>query len=338
MAIGDIQKNLQSKIRKGSRSLEPVFIWDADINKCFDSINHDWLLKNVPFPSKYKYILKNWLKLGHIEFKTNVELTNDTGIPQGGIISPLLMNFTLNGMEDLINNEIVEYQKVVPINRLKGSFKDETKLYLFHKLSDGNFKERQISWRFFRYAGDFIIICSSSRLLSSIQRITKEFLQQRGLEIHPSRSKTFLFKINQPFDFLSYTFVYLIRTKSIRRRGQDSYSGYQNLAQCIFSCRKIPQLPKSLQSVCVIFFAFVILQNGGGSIDSQKSGLIEFAPARKAVFWILKPSVDVLQLPNYRKRSLSSGRPWGSPSNQKYAKYQYRTTCTTVSESDSAES
>jgi len=100
MAIGDIQKNLQSKIRKGSTGLEPVLIWDADIKKCFDSINHDWLLKNVPFPPKYRYILKNWLKLGHIEFGTIKELTNDTGIPQGGIISPLLMNFTLNGMEN----------------------------------------------------------------------------------------------------------------------------------------------------------------------------------------------------------------------------------------------
>jgi RNA-directed DNA polymerase len=218
MAIGDIQKNLQSKLRKGSRNLEPVFIWDAVIKKCFDSINHYWLLKNAPFPPKYKYILKNWLKLGHIEFETNVELTNDTGILQGGIISPLLMNFTLNGMEDLINNEIVKYQKVVPRSRLKGSSKDETKLHFFHKLSDGNFKERQISCRFFRYAEDFIIICSSSRLLSSIQIITKEFLQQRGLEIHSNKSRTFLLKINQPCDFLGYTFVYFIRTKSIRNK------------------------------------------------------------------------------------------------------------------------
>jgi hypothetical protein len=99
-------------------------------------------------------------------------------------------------------------------------------------------------------------------------------------------------------------------TVPLTKRGQDSYSGYQNLAQCIFSCRKIPQLPKSLQSVCVVFFAFVILQNGGGSKGSQKSGLIEFICARKAVFWILKPSIDVLQLSNYRKWSLYSGRPW----------------------------
>ena len=218
MAIGDIQKNLQSKIRKGSINLEPVFIWDADIKKCFDSINHNWLLKTAPFPPKYKYILKNWLKLGHIEFGTTKITTNDTGIPQGGIISPLLMNFTLNGIENVINKEVVEYQKTVPKSRLKYSSSDETNLYLFHRLSDGSFKERQISCKFFRYADDFIIICSSIRLLSLIKKRINEFLQQRGLKIHPNKSRTILFNINKPFDFLGYTFIYLIRTKSIKSK------------------------------------------------------------------------------------------------------------------------
>ena len=218
MVIGDIQKNLQSKIRKGFKNLEPVYIWDADIKKCFDSISHDWLLKNVPFPSKYKYILKNWLKLGHIEFGSNETQYNNLGIPQGGIISPLLMNFTLNGIEDLIQKEIISYQKGLPRSRLKYSSDGTAKLYLFHKLSDGSFTERQISCKFFRYADDFIIICSSPRLLSLIKKKLKNFLSKRGLEIHPNKSRTILFKLNKPFNFLGYTFIYLIRTKSIKNK------------------------------------------------------------------------------------------------------------------------
>jgi len=128
------------------------------------------LLKNAPFPPKYKYILKNWLQLGHIDFGTSVIPASDTGIPQGGIISPLLMNFALNGIEELINEELVNYPKVVLRSRLKKSSNGDTTLYLFHKLSDGNFKERQISCRFFRYADDFIVICSSPRLLSLIKK------------------------------------------------------------------------------------------------------------------------------------------------------------------------
>jgi|GEM_PF-852201 len=215
MAIGDIQKNLQSKIRKGS-SLEPIYIWDADIKKCFDSINHGWLLKNVPFPPKYRYILKNWLKLDHIKFGTRFESASEAGVPQGGIISPLLMNFTLNGMEDLINREIFEYQKITQKSRLKGS--EQNELYLFHKLSDGNFKERKISCRFVRYADDFIVICSSPGLLSFIKKTIRKFLEQRGLIIHPNKRQTLLFKVNKPFDFLGYTFIYLVRTKFIKSK------------------------------------------------------------------------------------------------------------------------
>lgn len=218
MAIGDIQKNLQSKVRKGTKNLEPVYVWDADIRQCFDSISHSWLLKNCPFPPKYKYLLKNWLKLGYIKFESVKVESNDSGIPQGGIISPLLMNFTLNGMENLIYEEMLDYQKTVPKSRLKYSSDGEAKLQLFHTLSDGNFKERQISCRFFRYADDFIIICSSVRLMSLIKKKVHEFLHQRGLEIYPNKSRTVLFNINKPFDFLGYTFVYFIRTKFIRSK------------------------------------------------------------------------------------------------------------------------
>ena len=217
MAIGDIQKNLQSKIRKGSANLEQVYIWNADIKKCFDSINHKWLLKNAPFPPKYKYILKNWLQLDHIEFGTSVAPGSDTGIPQGGIISPLLMNFTLNGMQELINEELVNFSKVVPKSRLKRANSNET-LQLFHKLIYGSFKERQISCRFFRYADDFIVICSSPRLLSLIKKRITTFFSERGLVINPQKSRTFLFELNTPFDFLGYTFVFFIQTKYIRNK------------------------------------------------------------------------------------------------------------------------
>ena len=218
MVIGDIQKNLQSKMRKGSTALEKLYIWDADIKKCFDSINHKWLLKNVLFPPKYKYILKRWLRLGYVEFGTIEIPGNDTGIPQCGIISSLLMNFTLNGIEELINKELQNFQKVVPRSRLKKSSNNTVTLYLFHKLSDGSFNERQISCRFFRYVDDFIVICSSSRLLSLIKTKVILFLKQRGLEINLQKSRTVLFKINAPFDFLGYTFVYLIRTKFIKNK------------------------------------------------------------------------------------------------------------------------
>lgn len=218
MAIGDLQKNLQSRVRKGYKNLEQAYIWDVTVKKYSDSINHDWLLKNTPFPVKYKYILKSWLELGHIEFRYNKPEPNNSKILQVGIISPLLLNVTLNGLENLINKEIVTYQKSLPKSRLKYSSDGIAKLYLFHKLVDGSFKERQISCRFFRYANNYLVLCSSSRLLSLIKKKTRQFLQQRGLVIHPNKTRTVTFVLNRPFDFLGYTFIYLVRTKFIKNK------------------------------------------------------------------------------------------------------------------------
>ena len=216
--IEEIQKNLKSKICKGSRSLEPIFIWNVSIKKCFDSINHNWLLKNLLFPPKYIYILKNWLKLGYIEFETSIEAINGIETVQKNSINGLLMNFTLNGMENLIHKEIIKFQKANFKYRLKDSLKKKVALHLFYNLSNGNFKKRKITCRFFRYANNFIIMSSSSRLVFLIKNTIKEFLEQRGLEINLNKSSPFLFKLNQSFDFLGYTFIYLTRTKFIKSK------------------------------------------------------------------------------------------------------------------------
>ena len=71
------------------------WVLDADIAGCFDNINHDWLLNNVPTD---RGILRKWLKSG---FKWNGQLFDtEAGTPQGGIISPTLANMTLDGMEE----------------------------------------------------------------------------------------------------------------------------------------------------------------------------------------------------------------------------------------------
>ena len=207
-AIGDIQKNLQSKIRKRS-TLESIFVWNTGIKKCSDFINREWLIKSVPFPIKYKYIFKNWLNLYSIKFKTIEGVYNDTKTFQGYNISSLLMNFALNGIETLINEEIINYQKKVSKSCLKIYRNGNVELYIFLKLSDGSFKKRKISCQFFRYFDNFIFICSSNKLLFLIKKRINVFLKLRGLQIQPNKSQIILFNSNASFDFLGYTFVYL---------------------------------------------------------------------------------------------------------------------------------
>jgi len=119
------------------------------------------------------------------------------------------MNFALNGIETLINEEIIDYQKTVSKSCLKIYRNGNVGLYIFLKLSDGSFKKRKISCQFFRYSDDFIVICSLNKLLFLIKKRINVFLKLRGLRIQSNKSQTILFKINASFDFLGYTFFYL---------------------------------------------------------------------------------------------------------------------------------
>jgi RNA-directed DNA polymerase len=140
-------------------------------------------------------------------------------VPQSGIISPLLMNITLNGMENLIEEAKLEYNNKIKKSaiRKRKDGSNQLSVKMKSKIKE-EFKEINISCNLIRYAVDFIIICGSPILLDILKRKVKEFLKIRGLEIHPNKSKTFYFKINVPFNFLGYTFVYLIRTNNIRSK------------------------------------------------------------------------------------------------------------------------
>ena len=75
------------------RKISPQWVFEADIKGCFDNIRHDWILKNIPIN---KTILKKWLKSGYIE--KNRLFPTKKGTPQGGTISPMIMNMVLDGL------------------------------------------------------------------------------------------------------------------------------------------------------------------------------------------------------------------------------------------------
>ncbi|RDD33687.1 Group II intron-encoded protein ltrA [Wolbachia endosymbiont of Cylisticus convexus] len=90
-AISQIHKTLAGRDRS-------QWILEADIKKCFDEIDHCWLESSIPIE---KNILSKWLKSGFIE-KQMFRFTI-AGTPQGGIISPVLANLTLDGFENVIS-------------------------------------------------------------------------------------------------------------------------------------------------------------------------------------------------------------------------------------------
>jgi RNA-directed DNA polymerase len=149
------------------RKYSPEWILEADIRACFDQISHEWLLKHVPMD---KSILKQWLEAGYIE-KDAFHQT-EAGTPQGGIISPVLANLTLDGLEGELHKRF----------RHKDTHKPSTGVH------------------YVRYADDFIISARSPEQLVEIQAFVAEFLADRGLELSPEKTK--LTHINEGFDFL----------------------------------------------------------------------------------------------------------------------------------------
>jgi RNA-directed DNA polymerase len=76
------------------------YVLDADISKCFDRINHDALLKKLNTYPTLRRQIRAWLKAGVMD--GNKLFPTDEGTPQGGVISPLLANVALHGIEELI--------------------------------------------------------------------------------------------------------------------------------------------------------------------------------------------------------------------------------------------
>lgn len=216
MAIGGVQKKLQSKVRE--KVISEGYIWDADIKKCFDKINHEWLMKNTPIPKKYKYVLEGWLKAGYVEFGLEKILETNEGVPQGGIISPLLMNVCLNGMEEMLEESMEEYKKGTPTAAIRYRELDGQRLSIKHVGGTKEYKERAIDLRLIRFADEFVVISGSARLLDILKGKLVSFLEERGLEISKEKSRVVKLGVNKPFEFLGYTFVYLRRTEEIRSK------------------------------------------------------------------------------------------------------------------------
>jgi len=153
------------------------WVLEGDIKGCFDNINHQWLLDNIPTD---KVLLQKWLQAGFI-YKNKLFPT-ESGTPQGGIISPTLANLTLDGLE-------CELRKTFTMN------------------SKGNRSSQQCSKHmvnFVRYADDFIITGKSPEILVKVKSLVENFLTTRGLTLEPS--KTRITHIANGFDFLGWNF------------------------------------------------------------------------------------------------------------------------------------
>ena len=151
-----------------AKRMSPKWVLEGDIRGCFDNFSHDWILVNIPMD---KVILRKWLKAGFIE-NGNLFATG-AGTPQGGIISPVIANMVLDGIE------AAAYASVGPTKNARGRF--------------------QVNLD--RYADDFLVTGISKEILADkVLPAVRQFLAVRGLEL--SEEKTRITHIEDGFDFL----------------------------------------------------------------------------------------------------------------------------------------
>jgi len=177
-----------------AKSYAPVWVLEGDIKSCFDRISHKWLLANIPMDAR---ILRQWLAAGYLE-KGRLFPTRE-GTPQGGIVSPVLANLTLDGMEKAIRSRI---------------------------------KIRRDQVNFIRYAGDFIVTARTKETLEQIVKpAVVAFLAERGLEL--SEQKTTLTHIEAGFNFLGQN-VRKYKNKLVIKPAKDGLKALvQKTRECI---------------------------------------------------------------------------------------------------------
>ena len=151
-----------------SRWYSPQWILEGDICGCFDTISHQWMLENIPTDGR---VLKAWLESGYVD--GGIFHVTEAGTPQGGVISPILANMALDGLERVCFGN----------TGLRARCR------------------RPAKFNVVRYADDFIITGSSEQFLrEQVIPAVEAFLRPRGLVL--SEEKTRITYVEEGFDFL----------------------------------------------------------------------------------------------------------------------------------------
>jgi RNA-directed DNA polymerase len=159
-------EEIVSALRSGR--LEVV---DADLLKYFDTIPHDRLMKLVARRTSdgaVLHLIREWLDAPVMEEREGRRhlLPNRQGVPQGGVISPLLANLYLNALDWGVNDPGVQGQPVLV-----------------------------------RYADDFVILCAPGQGNTLRERLER-WLRPRGLKLN--EKKTRVTDSRHGFDFLGF--------------------------------------------------------------------------------------------------------------------------------------
>lgn len=142
--------------------------------------------------------------LNEIVFQNEYEIAL-SGFPQGSIIGPSLVNFSLNGLEKII------------VTSKKTAFDQEKFNYYVKKgfsyKKGSSIVRKTLTSSSIRYINDFILVVNDKIEIKIIYNKIKCFLTKRGLKINLSKSKFIKWENNAKFNYLGFTFHYILKRK-----------------------------------------------------------------------------------------------------------------------------
>ena len=156
-----------------------------------------------------KGLIKKWLEAGYLE--NNIFYKTRTGTPQGGIISPLLANIALDGMEEALN---IKYKQ--------------------RKIKNSTTYENISKYVVIKYADDFIILCKTLEDAKDVYTLLSNYLNDRGLTLAPDKTK--ITHISEGFDFLGFNircYKGQERNKVLVKASKDSIKSFKMKAKSI---------------------------------------------------------------------------------------------------------
>lgn len=136
------------------------WVLKADVKSCFDNISHEWIMDRIPVD---KEILSKFLKCGVVHRCKKYD--TDSGVPQGGAISPIICNMAMDGLERTLKESLQDIE-------------------------------------FIRYADDILVISPYANKLGQAIEIINEFLSSRGLRL--SSDKTTITEASKGFSYLGW--------------------------------------------------------------------------------------------------------------------------------------
>ena len=232
-AIEAIFSNLHHNVDK--------LVFNADIQKCFDRINHNALLAKLEsFPLMERQITA-WLKAGIMEEHANFPKESLMGTPQGGVISPLLSNIAFHGLEEHLLNYVSSRDFPKP-----------------HPNASRGTRTKRAALGVIRYVDDLVIIHRNPRIMEKVINETKNWLANVGLEISDKKSE--LRWASQSFCYLGFQITLVTRNRKPRIKITPSKESIKRLTT---TTRNIIQNNKSASSYGLIYLLRPVLIGWG---------------------------------------------------------------------------